>query len=98
MANNRFAREMSSKSHIKKKTSVSIFQRSTEGEMHMDVTRKVLLLGQNKIVFSRNALLTPKVEIFICVFQYVLYRKRDKQNLYNSFLLAIIQFRVELCT
>ena len=34
--------------------------RSTEDESHTDVTRQIVLLGNNRIVFSSKILLTPK--------------------------------------
>ena len=41
-----------------------MFQRSNEGESCIDVTRKILLLGQKEIVFWSKALLTPEIFIF----------------------------------
>ena len=65
---------MLSKSHVKN-TCVPMFQRSTEGESYIDV--KIILPGQNEIVFSGKALLTS--QIFIHVSKYTLYWKCNKQ-------------------
>ena len=60
-----------------KSTCASMFGRSTEGESFFNITRRILLLGQKEIVFSRKTLLMPK--IFIWVSQCVLSWKYDEQ-------------------
>ena len=55
-----------------------MFWSSSESKSFIDVTRRILLLGKNEIIFSGKTLLMPK--IFICVSQYVLHWKCDEQK------------------